>query len=168
MPDRSCHRLLRRLKRAALRSKSRSKQQYKRFLDASASPSPGKSPMHYAHTDGVVSVIRYLDQSVDEPPDFPSTCSTSRRLRGSYQNLSCQNFRSPRSSQGWQNSQQPRTFEHRLLLFLLTERSLNEYFLASVCEHCEILDWFDPDVQDRPKKLFAVAHHPRKSKARNS
>ena len=151
MPDRSCHRLLRRLKRAALRSKRKFKQRYKMFVDASASSSPSKSPLHYAHTDGGVSAIRCLDQSVDEPPDFPARASPSRRLRGSYQNLSCQNFRSPRSSQGWQNSQQPRTFEHRLLLFLLTERSLNEDFLTSACEHCEILGWFEPDVQDRPK-----------------
>src|SRR6266478_7950818 len=42
------------------------------------------------------------------------------------------NFRSARSSQSWKNSQQPRTFEHRLLLFLLTERGLNEDFLTSV------------------------------------
>jgi hypothetical protein len=40
---------------------------------------------------------------------------------------------------------QPKTFEHRLLLFLLTERGLNEDFLTSVCEHCEILGWFAPD-----------------------
>src|SRR5271165_4497758 len=38
-----------------------------------------------------------------------------------------------------ENSQQPRNFEHRLLLFLLTERGLNEDFLPSFCEHCEIL-----------------------------
>jgi hypothetical protein len=31
-------------------------------------------------------------------------------------------------------------------LFLLTERGLNEDFLTSVCEHCEILGWFAPDV----------------------
>jgi hypothetical protein len=30
--------------------------------------------------------------------------------------------------------------------FLLTERGLNEDFLTSVCEHCEILGWFAPDV----------------------
>jgi hypothetical protein len=42
------------------------------FLDASASSSPSKSPMHYAHTDGGVSAIRCLDQSVDEPPDSPA------------------------------------------------------------------------------------------------
>jgi hypothetical protein len=47
------------------------------------------------------------------------------------------------------NSQQP--IEHRLLLFLLTERGLNEDFLTAVCEHCAILGWFAPDVQDRPK-----------------
>ena len=35
--------------------------------------------------------------------------------------------------------------------FLLAERGLNEDFLTSVCEHCEILGWFAPDVQDRPK-----------------
>jgi hypothetical protein len=29
--------------------------------------------------------------------------------------------------------------------FLLTERGLNEDFLTSVCEHCEILGWFAPD-----------------------
>ena len=28
--------------------------------------------MHYAHTDGGVSTIRCLDQSVDEPPDSPA------------------------------------------------------------------------------------------------
>ena len=145
MPNRSCHRLLRWLKRAALRSKSKSKQRYKMFLDASASSSPSKSSMHYAHTDGGVSAIRCLDQSVDEPPDSPAR-APSRCLRGSYQSLCCQNFRSPRSSQSWQNSQQPRTFEHRLLLFLLTERGLNEDFLTSVCEHCEIRGWFAPDV----------------------
>src|SRR6266446_976345 len=72
MPNRSCHRLLRSLKRAALRSKSKSKQRYKMFLDASASSSPSKSSMHYAHTDGGVSAIRCLDQSVDEPPDSPA------------------------------------------------------------------------------------------------
>src|SRR5258708_5915596 len=58
--------------RAALRSMSVSKQRYKMFLDASASFSPSKSPMHYAHTDGGVSAIRCLDQSVDEPPDSPA------------------------------------------------------------------------------------------------
>ena len=31
-------------------------------------------------------------------------------------------------------------------LFLLTERGPNEDFLTSVCEHCEILGWFAPDV----------------------
>src|SRR6266436_2349300 len=93
------------------------------FLNASASFSPSKSPMHYAHTDGGVSAIRCLDQSVDEPPDSPARAPT-RCLRGSYQSLCCQNFRSPRSSQSWRNSQQPRTFEHRLLLFLLTERGV--------------------------------------------
>ena len=40
------------------------------FVSASASSSPGKSPMHYAHTDGGISAIRCLDQSVDERPDF--------------------------------------------------------------------------------------------------
>src|SRR5208282_3351140 len=70
----------------------------------------------------------------------------SRSVRGSDQSPCCQNFRSSRSSQSWQNSQQPRTFEHRLLLFLLTERGLNEDFLTSVCEHCEILGWFAPDL----------------------
>ena len=101
--------------------------------------------MHYAYTDGAVSVIRCLNRSVDEPPDSPER-APSRCLRGSYQSLCCKNFRSPSSSQNWQNSQQPRTFEHRLLLFLLTERGLNEDFLTSVCEHCEILGWFAPDV----------------------
>ena len=139
MPDRSCHRLLRWLKRAAFRSKSKSKRRYKMFSDASASSSPSKSPLHYAHPDGGVSAIRCLDQSVDEPPDFPARAPPSRRLRGSYQTSLARNFPSPRSSQGWQNSQQPRTFEPRRLLFLLTERSLNEDFLTSVCEHCEIL-----------------------------
>ena len=130
--ERSCHRLLRWLKRAALRSKSRSKQRHKILSDARASSSPSKSPMHYTHTDGGVSAIRCLDQSVDEPPDSPARAPPSRCHRGSYQSLCCQNFRSPRSSQSWQNSQQPRTFEHRLLLFLLTERGLNEDFLTSV------------------------------------
>jgi len=116
------------------------------FLDASASSSPSKSPMHYAYTDGAISAIRCLNRSVDEPPDSPALASPSRCLRGSYQSLCCQNFRSPSSSQSSQNSQQPRTFEHRLLLFLLTERGPNEDFLTSVCEHCEILGWFDPDV----------------------
>jgi hypothetical protein len=101
--------------------------------------------MHYAHTDGGVSTIRCLDQSVDEPSDSPARAPMSVPSR-SYQSLYCQNLRSPRSSQIWQNSQQPRTFEHRLLLFLLTERGLNEDFLTSVCEHCEILGWFAPDV----------------------
>src|SRR6266481_149022 len=101
----------------------KSKQRYKMFLDASASSSPSRSPMHYAHTDGGVSAIRCLDQSVDEPPDSPAR-APSRCLRGSYQSFCCQNFRSPRSSQSRQNSQQPRTFEHRLLLFLLTERGV--------------------------------------------
>ena len=123
-----------------------SKQRYKMFLDASASSSPSKSPMHYVYTDGAVSAIRCLNQSVDEPPDSPALAPPSRCLRGSYQSLCCQNFRSPSSSQSSQNSQQPRTFEHRLLLFLLTERGPNEDFLTSVCEHCEILGWFSPDV----------------------
>jgi hypothetical protein len=82
--ERSCHRLLRWLKRAALRSKRKSKQRYKMFLDASASSSPSKSPMHYAHTDGGVSAIRCLNQSVDEPLRLSSTCSPSRCLRGSF------------------------------------------------------------------------------------
>jgi hypothetical protein len=51
------------------------------FLDSSASSSPSKSPMHYAHTDGGVSAIRCLDQSVDEPPDSPARAPT-RCLRG--------------------------------------------------------------------------------------
>jgi hypothetical protein len=55
-------------------------------------------------------------------------------------------FRRQVASQSWQNGQQPRTFEHRLLLFLLPERGLNEVFLTSGCEHCEILGWFAPDV----------------------
>jgi hypothetical protein len=63
-------------------------------------------------------------------------CGTLRTFVGIY----------PSSSQSSQNSQQPRTFEHRLLLFLLTERGPNEDFLTSVCEHCEILGWFGPDV----------------------
>src|SRR6266481_4463679 len=71
--------------------KSKSKQRYKMFLYASASSSPSKSPMHYAHTDGGVSAIRCLDQSVDEPPDSPARAPT-RCLRGSYQSLCCQNF----------------------------------------------------------------------------
>jgi hypothetical protein len=111
-----------------------SKQRYKMFLDASASFSPSKSPMHYAHTDGGVSAIRCLDQSVDEPPDSPARAPRVGVFAAPCQSLCCQNFRSPRSSQSWQNSQQPRTFEHKLLLFLLTERSLNEDFLTSVCE----------------------------------
>ena len=93
------------------------------FLDASALSSPSRSPMHYAHTDGGVSAIRCLDQSVDESPDSPAR-APSRCLRGSYQSLCCQNLRSPRSPQSWRNSQQPKTFEHRLLLFLLTERGV--------------------------------------------
>jgi hypothetical protein len=137
MPNRSCHRLLRWLKRAALRSKSKSKQRYKMFLISSASSSPSKSPMHCAHTDGGVSAIRCLDQSVDEPPHSPAR-APSRCLRGSYQSLCCQNLRSPRSSQSWENNQQPRTSEHGL--------GLNEDFLTSVCEHCEILGWIAPDV----------------------
>jgi hypothetical protein len=28
----------------------------------------------------------------------------------------------------------------------LLQRGLNEDFLTSVCEHCEILGWFAPDV----------------------
>src|SRR5258708_30319751 len=70
--ERSCHRLWRWLKRAALRSKRKSKQRYKMFLDASTSSPPSKSPMHYAHTYGGVSAIRCLNQSVDEPPDSPA------------------------------------------------------------------------------------------------
>ena len=70
------------------------------FSDASASSSPSKSPLHYAHPDGGVSAIRCLDQSVDERPDSPD----------------------------------------------LLQRGLNEDFLTSVCEHCEILGWFAPDV----------------------
>src|SRR5271166_4118564 len=87
-----------------------------------ASSSPSKSPMHYAHTDGGVSAIRCLDLLADRPLRLSSTCSPSQCLRGSYQSRCCQNFRIARSSQSWQNSQQPRIFEHRLLLFLLTER----------------------------------------------
>jgi hypothetical protein len=132
MPNRSCHRLLRWLKRAALRSKSKSKQRYKMFLDASASSSPSKSLMHYAHTDGGVSTIRCLDQSVDEPSDSPARAPMSVPSR-SYQSLYCQNLRSPRSSQSWQNSQQPRTFEHRLLLFLLTERGRPQRGFSDLC-----------------------------------
>jgi len=41
------------------------------LLDSSAS-SLSKSPIHYAHTDGGVSAIRCLDQSVDESPDSPA------------------------------------------------------------------------------------------------
>jgi hypothetical protein len=149
MPNRSCHRLLRWLKRTALRSKSKSKQRYKMFLDSSASSSPSKSPMHYAHTDGGVSAIRCLDQSVDEPLRLSSTCSPSRCLRGS---LSKPLFARTFAVQGLPRvAKQPAAVEHRLLLFLLTERGLNEDFLTSVCEHCAILGWFAPDVQDRPK-----------------
>jgi hypothetical protein len=154
MPNRSCHRLLRWLKRAALRSKSKSKQRYKMFLEASASSSPSKSPMQYAHTDGGVSAIRCLDQSVDEPPDSPALLRVvpSRHLPKPL----LPELRSPRSSQSWQNSQQPRTFEHRLLLFLLTERGLNEDFLTSVCEHCEILGWFAPVHIDLNSDLLSL------------
>src|SRR5208282_2193485 len=81
MPNRSCHQLLRWRKRAALRSKSKSKQRYKIILDASASSSPSKSRLHYAHTDGGVSAIRFLDQSVDEPPDSPARTPESERSR---------------------------------------------------------------------------------------
>ncbi len=77
MPNRSCHQLLRWRKKAALRSKSKSKQRYKMFLDASASSSPSKSRLHYAHTDGGVSAIRFLNQSVDEPPDSPARAPES-------------------------------------------------------------------------------------------
>jgi hypothetical protein len=134
------------------------------FCVFSASSSPNISPMHYAHTDGAVSAIRCVDQSVDEPPDS-TAFAPSRRLRGSYQSL-CQNFRSPRFSQSWQNSQQPRNFEHRLILFLLTERGLNEDFLTSFCEHCEILGWIAPDVHIDLNNDFAAAHRTRKCKIR--
>src|SRR6266481_6605655 len=93
----------------------KSKQRYKMFLDASASSSPSKSSMHYAHTDGGVSAIRCLDQSVDEPPDFPARAPRVGAFAAPCQSLCCQNLRSPRPSQSWQSSQQPRTFEHRLL-----------------------------------------------------
>src|ERR1700730_16823795 len=116
------------------------------FLEASTSSLPSNSPMHYAYTDGAGGSIRCRSRSVDVPSASPSLAPPSRRLRGSYQSLCCQNFRSPSSSQSSQNSQQPRTFEHRLLLFLLTERGPNEDFLTSVCEHCDILGWFAPDV----------------------
>jgi hypothetical protein len=53
--------------------------------------------------------------------------------------------------QNWQNSQQLRTFEHRLLLFLLTERGVSEDFLTSVGEHFAILGWFAPDVHINTK-----------------
>ena len=33
--------------------------------------------MHYAHTDGGVSAIRFLNQSVDEPPDSPARAPES-------------------------------------------------------------------------------------------
>src|SRR5271165_5073510 len=102
MPNRFCHRHFKWLKRVALRSKDASKQQYKMFSDASASSSPSKSPMHYAQTDGGVTAIRCLDQSVDEPLRLYSTCSPSRCLRGSYQSLCCQNLCRPRCSQSWQ------------------------------------------------------------------
>jgi len=65
-----------------------------------------------------------------------------------------------------ENSQQPRNFEHRLLLFLLTERGLNEDFLPSFCEHCEILGWIAPDVHIDLNSDFAVAHRTRKCKIR--
>ena len=121
------------LKRAALRSKRKSTLRYKMLLDCSAS-SLSKSPIHYAHTDGV-SAIRCLDQSVDEPPDSPAPAPPSRCLRGSPRSLCCQNFRSPRSCQSWQSSQQPRTFEHRLLLFSPDgARPPHEDFMTSVCE----------------------------------
>ena len=48
--------------------------------------------MHYAHTDGAVSAIRCLNQSVDEPPDSPALAPPSRCLRGSYQSLCCQKY----------------------------------------------------------------------------
>jgi hypothetical protein len=114
--ERSCDRLLRWLKRAALRSKRKSTLRYKMLLDSSAS-SPSKPPRHYAHTDGGLSAIRCLNQLVDEPPDSRAPAPSSRCLRGSSRSLCCQNFRSPRSCQSRQSSQQPRTFEHRLLLF---------------------------------------------------
>ena len=38
---------------------------------------------------------------------------------------------------------------HQTLQHLL-QRGLNEDFLTSVSEHCEILGWFAQDVQDRP------------------
>jgi hypothetical protein len=53
------------------------------FFGASASSSPSKSRLHYAHTDGGVSAIRFLNQSVDEPPDSPARAPESEcsRLR---------------------------------------------------------------------------------------
>src|SRR5262245_22080857 len=114
----------------------------------------------------VVSPIRRLDQPVDEPPDSPARAPPSRCLRGPTKASVARTFAVPRPSQSWQNRQQPRTSEERLLLFFLTEGGINGDLLTSVCEHCEILSWFTPDFQDRPKYSFAVPHHHRKCKAR--
>jgi hypothetical protein len=111
--------------------------------------------MHYAHTDGGVSAIRCLDQSVDEPPDSPAR-APSRCLSGSYSKPLLPELSRSKVFPELANSQQPRTFAHRLLLFLLTERGLNEDFLTSVCEHSEILGWFAPDVHRNIRFLLAL------------
>ena len=49
--------------------------------------------MHYAHTDGGVSAIRCLDQSVDEPPDFPARAPRVSVFAARCQSLCCQNTR---------------------------------------------------------------------------
>src|SRR5260370_29614645 len=91
--------------------------------------SPSKSPMHYAHTDGGVSAIRCLDQSVDEPPDSPARAPRVGAFAAPTKASVASAFAVQGLSQSWQNSQRPKTFEHRLLLFLLTERDLDEDFL---------------------------------------
>jgi hypothetical protein len=102
--------------------------------------------MHYAHTDGGVSAIRCLDQSVDEPPDSPARAPRSGVFAAPTKASVARTFAVQGLPRVGKTTSSRRTFEHRLLLFLLTERDLNEDFLTSVCEHCEILGWFAPDV----------------------
>src|SRR6266481_7301713 len=75
MPNRSCHRLLRWLKRAALRSKSKSKQRYKMFLDAS--PSSSSICVHFTR---ILTAARYQGESPEQSektPKNPNLCFQS-------------------------------------------------------------------------------------------
>jgi hypothetical protein len=89
-----------------------------------------------------------LGQPVYEPPDSPAPAPRVGAFAAPTKASVARTFavQGPPRVGKTASSREPLSTD-----FLLTERGLNEDFLTSVCEHCEILGWFAPDVQDRPK-----------------